>query len=102
MDAANIQPHEALGVRTRLLITMIEVFKKAGMDLKQLEYFVRVAELGNFTRAAQALDVVQPALSRQVRRLRQNLLLSNGRCTSNSHKPACRFARACRSACKSG
>lgn len=69
MDAANIQPHEALGVRTRLLITMIEVFKKAGMDLKQLEYFVRVAELGNFTRAAQALDVVQPALSRQVRRL---------------------------------
>ncbi|MFM2240647.1 MAG: hypothetical protein RJA69_2021, partial [Pseudomonadota bacterium] len=24
------------------------------MDLKQLEYFVRVAELGSFTRAAQA------------------------------------------------
>lgn len=53
------------------------------MDLKQLEYFVRVAELGSFTRAAQALDVAQPALSRQVRllevELRQNLLIRNGR-----------------------
>ena len=53
------------------------------MDLKQLEYFVRVAELGSFTRAAQALQVAQPALSRQVRllevELRQNLLVRNGR-----------------------
>ncbi|HZF84528.1 MAG TPA: LysR family transcriptional regulator, partial [Burkholderiaceae bacterium] len=53
------------------------------MDLKQLEYFVRVAELGSFTRASQALDVAQPALSRQVRllevELRQNLLVRNGR-----------------------
>ncbi|HSW08173.1 LysR substrate-binding domain-containing protein [Aquabacterium sp.] len=53
------------------------------MDLKQLEYFVRVAELGSFTRAAIALDVAQPALSRQVRQLevelRQNLLIRNGR-----------------------
>jgi LysR family nitrogen assimilation transcriptional regulator len=53
------------------------------MDLKQLEYFVRVAELGSFTRAAVELDVAQPALSRQVRllevELRQPLLLRNGR-----------------------
>ncbi|HSV54974.1 MAG TPA: LysR substrate-binding domain-containing protein [Burkholderiaceae bacterium] len=53
------------------------------MDLRQLEYFVRVAELGSFTRAASALDVAQPALSRQVRllevELRQNLLVRNGR-----------------------
>jgi LysR family nitrogen assimilation transcriptional regulator len=53
------------------------------MDLKQLEYFVRVAELGSFTRAAGALNIAQPALSRQVRllevELRQNLLLRNGR-----------------------
>jgi LysR family nitrogen assimilation transcriptional regulator len=53
------------------------------MDLKQLEYFVRVAELGSFTRAALALDIAQPALSRQVRllevELRQNLLIRNGR-----------------------
>jgi LysR family nitrogen assimilation transcriptional regulator len=53
------------------------------MDLKQLEYFVRVAELGSFTRAAQVLNIAQPALSRQVRllevELRQNLLVRNGR-----------------------
>ncbi len=53
------------------------------MDLKQLEYFVRVAELGSFTRAALALDIAQPALSRQVRllevELRQSLLVRNGR-----------------------
>mgnify|MGYP001788210971 FL=1 len=53
------------------------------MDLKQLEYFVRVADLGSFTRAAAALNIAQPALSRQVRQLevelRQTLLLRNGR-----------------------
>lgn len=53
------------------------------MDLRQLEYFVRVAELGSFTRAAVELGVAQPALSRQVRllevELRQNLLVRNGR-----------------------
>lgn len=53
------------------------------MDLKQLESFVRVAELGSFTRAAAALNVAQPALSRQVRllevELRQSLLVRNGR-----------------------
>ena len=53
------------------------------MDLKQIEYFVRVAEMGSFTRAAIALNVAQPALSRQIRllevELRQNLLKRNGR-----------------------
>ncbi len=53
------------------------------MDIKQLSYFVRVAELGSFTRASIVLDIAQPALSRQVRllevELRQNLLVRNGR-----------------------
>src|SRR6202035_777748 len=53
------------------------------MDLKQLEYFRHVAELGSFTRAASFLSVVQPALSRQVRQLEvvlgQNLFARNGR-----------------------
>jgi LysR family transcriptional regulator, nitrogen assimilation regulatory protein len=53
------------------------------MDLKQIEYFVRVAELGSFTRASSALNIAQPALSRQIRllevELRQNLLIRNGR-----------------------
>ena len=58
------------------------------MDLKQLEYFVHVAELGSFTRASIMLDIAQPALSRQVRLLEvefgQNLLLRNGRGVTTS------------------
>lgn len=53
------------------------------VDLKQIEYFVQVAELGSFTRAASVLRVAQPALSRQVRslevELRQPLFDRNGR-----------------------
>lgn len=53
------------------------------MNLKQLEYFVHVADLGSFSKAALVLDVAQPALSRQVRALetdlRETLLLRNGR-----------------------
>ncbi len=53
------------------------------MDLKQLDTFVHVAELGSFTRAASVLRVAQPALSRQVRaleiELRQPLFDRNGR-----------------------
>lgn len=53
------------------------------MNLKHLESFVRVAELGSFSKAAHVLDIAQPALSRQVRSLetdlRETLLLRNGR-----------------------
>lgn len=53
------------------------------MDLKQLQYFISVAELESFTRASESLGVAQPALSRQIRllevSLRQNLLIRNGR-----------------------
>jgi LysR family transcriptional regulator, nitrogen assimilation regulatory protein len=53
------------------------------MDFKQIAYFVQVAELGSFTRAASVLGVAQPALSRQVRalevELRQPLFERNGR-----------------------
>jgi len=53
------------------------------MDLKQIEYFVHVAELGSFTKAASLLSIAQPALSRQVRslevELEQTLLYRNGR-----------------------
>jgi LysR family nitrogen assimilation transcriptional regulator len=53
------------------------------MDLKQLEYFRHVAELGSFTRAAAFLSVVQPSLSRYVRQLEvelgHNLFERNGR-----------------------
>lgn len=53
------------------------------MDLKQLEYFVHVAEFGSFTQSSRYLQVAQPALSRQVRslevELRQTLFKRNGR-----------------------
>jgi LysR family transcriptional regulator, nitrogen assimilation regulatory protein len=53
------------------------------VNLRQLESFVRVAELGSFSKAARVLDIAQPALSRQVRLLetdlRETLLLRNGR-----------------------
>lgn len=53
------------------------------MNLRQLETFVRVAELGSFSQAARVLGVAQPALSRQVRALEtdlhETLLLRNGR-----------------------
>jgi len=53
------------------------------MDLKQLEYFVHVAEFGSFTQSSRFLRVAQPALSRQVRalevELRQTIFQRNGR-----------------------
>ncbi|WP_374365015.1 LysR family transcriptional regulator [Piscinibacter sp.] len=43
------------------------------MNLTQLRYFIRVAEMGSFSKAAIELDVAQPALSRQVRLLETDL-----------------------------
>lgn len=43
------------------------------MDLKQLRAFVTVAETGNVTRASSLLNLVQPAVSRQLRLLEDDL-----------------------------
>jgi DNA-binding transcriptional LysR family regulator len=42
-------------------------------DLRRLQYFLTVAQERSFTRAAERLHVAQPALSRQVRQLEQEL-----------------------------
>src|SRR3954468_23337622 len=39
------------------------------MELKQLQYFIAVATAGGFTRASAKLGVMQPVLSKQIRRL---------------------------------
>jgi LysR family nitrogen assimilation transcriptional regulator len=43
------------------------------MDFKQLKYFVRIAELGNMTRASESLCIAQPALSQQMANLETEL-----------------------------
>jgi len=43
------------------------------MDLRQLRYFIQVAKSGSLTSAAKKLHVAQPALSRQMRLLEQEL-----------------------------
>ncbi|PJG84506.1 LysR family transcriptional regulator [Conservatibacter flavescens] len=53
------------------------------VELKQLMYFIKVAEFNSYTRAADQLDVAQPLLSRHIRQLEvalgQNLFIRNGR-----------------------
>lgn len=43
------------------------------MDLRRLEVFAKVAELGNFSRAAEALSLTQPTVSEHVRALEDQL-----------------------------
>lgn len=42
---------------------------RVNLDIQSLRSFLKVAELGSFTRAAQALSLTQPAISQQIRRM---------------------------------
>lgn len=43
------------------------------MNEKQLDYFVRIAELGSFRKASEVLHIAQPALTRQIQKLEEEL-----------------------------
>lgn len=43
------------------------------MELRQLEYFKQIAELGSMTRAASVLHVAQPSLTRRMQQLERDL-----------------------------
>src|SRR4051812_17240195 len=58
----------AMILASAILFSMLLV-----MELRQLRYFVTVAEEGNISRAAKKVCLTQPALSRQIKALEQSI-----------------------------
>jgi LysR family transcriptional regulator, nitrogen assimilation regulatory protein len=67
----------ASGLRSgaRLFPTMARAHRGQGaMDISRLKTLIHVAELGSLSKASERLNVVQPALSRQIRLLEKELV----------------------------
>jgi len=74
------------------------------LDLDAVQAFVRIVELGSFTRAADAMGTTQAAVSLKLKRLEDRLGLRLVERTPryvelSSPGAACRTCRACRSCC---
>src|SRR5215831_16968521 len=68
------------------------------MELRQLRYFVAVAETGNISRAAQKIFLTQPALSRQIKALEEEL----GQCLLERQAHSVRLTSAGRTLLREG
>lgn len=60
-----------------------------GVELRQLRYFVAVAETGNISRAAKKIFLTQPALSRQIKALEEEI----GQCLLEREAHSIRLTR---------
>ncbi|MBS0532024.1 MAG: LysR family transcriptional regulator [Proteobacteria bacterium] len=63
------------------------------MDLKQISYFTWVYEEGSFSAAARKANIVQPALSMQIRRLEEEFSVRLFERTANGVKPTAAGSR---------
>ena len=46
------------------------------MELYQLEYYIKIAEVGTISKAAEQLHISQPALTRSIQKLEDELELT--------------------------
>lgn len=72
MELARSNPSHGVGYTEPIALHAYSI-DETQMDIRLLRYFLTVANEGNFTRAASALHLTQPTLSRQIQDLEREL-----------------------------
>ncbi len=67
-----------------------------GVDIRRLKYFVAVCDHGGFSRAAGAVGIAQPALTRQMQILEQELGVELFTRNGRNAVPSAAVRRCCR------